>query len=136
MKLAESVACTHPDHEVEEGTCIDREFEHPCSAFCECCLGPFSVHTNKMQARIEELEEEVNRLLKEQGRQKLGLSRGVMYEAIFLLQEGLDKTKDDELMTPMATYKCRDCECVRECCEGSFVCRGCLGMNGEKIPCP
>lgn len=128
MSLPASVPCTHPDHAANNEDCEDTGVG--CSPFCECCLDPYSVHTNKMQARITELEEEVTRLLKEQDRQKLGRARGVMYEVMFLLKEGLEKTKDDELMTPMATYKCRDCDLERTCCDGSFVCRGCLGMNG------
>lgn len=57
MTLPKSVACTHPDHTLE-GDCLETGVG--CSPFCECCLDPFSVHTNKMQARIDELESVVN----------------------------------------------------------------------------
>lgn len=51
--LPKSVPCTHPDHDIE-GDCLETGVG--CNPYCECCLDPFSVHTNKMQARIDELE--------------------------------------------------------------------------------
>lgn len=51
--LPKSVPCTHPDHADNNEDC--EETAIGCSPYCECCLDPYSVHSNKMQARIHEL---------------------------------------------------------------------------------
>lgn len=102
MSLPKSTPCTHPDHADNNEDCADNTAV-ACSPYCECCLDPFSVHTNKMQARINELESEVTRLQEESQRRKLGMARGAMYEAMFILKESLDQTMEDELKEPEET---------------------------------
>jgi len=69
-------------------------------------------------------------LLDETPREKLGLARGVTYEVIGLLREMLERTKDGE-PEEQAVYQCVDCDKLRRCTKGAFVCSGCLGMNGQ-----